>query len=187
MPPIFIAYYTQGTGYADEAQELAHTLTEFGLDFDVRGVPNLGSWQANTSFKPTFIRNMMLEHEGRQIVYLDADARVRHRPILLIDGMDGIDFAAHWKDGHELLGGTLYFGPGQKSWELVRRWQQECAEHPDVWDQKNLQAVVETGAVVDLSLTRISPPYCLIYDLMASQGPPIIEHLQASRRLKHHV
>jgi hypothetical protein len=183
MSPIYVAYYTLGTPYEAEALELAETLAAFGLDSDLQGVPNRGTWLRNTSYKPTFLRDMLLEYEGRPVVYLDADARVRQRPELF-DTLD-CDFAAHWKDGHELLSGTLYFGPTPEAWRLVREWESECQSHPDVWDQKCLD--IAAARFPDLCKVHLPAAYCQIFDLMSHHGRPCIEHMQASRRFKKAV
>jgi hypothetical protein len=44
MKPIIVSYYTVGTAYTDEAREMEATAHAFGLETDVRGVPNLGDW-----------------------------------------------------------------------------------------------------------------------------------------------
>lgn len=180
MNPLYVAYYTIGTPYAAEAAELIDTLEKFGLVYQVRGVPNRGSWDANTSFKPTFLRNMMTEFEGQPLVYLDADARVLQYP----DLFDTIscDVAAHWKDGHELLSGTLYLGAGVKTWELVKAWKAECDSNPGMWDQVCLDRVIMRRN--DLNVVNLPAPYTLIFDSMKHMGPAIIEHTQASRRHK---
>jgi hypothetical protein len=123
---------------------------------------------------------MMGEHPGRPLVWLDADARVRQVPGLLLN-LD-CDFAAHWKEGTELLSGTLYFGGTDAARRLAQAWAALCRAEPDVWDQKHLQKVVEHAD--GLRAERLPAPYTLIFDLMADQGPPVIEHLQASRKLR---
>jgi hypothetical protein len=186
MTPLFVAYYTLDTPYADEAAGLIETLEAFALEHDVRGIPNRGSWQANTSAKAAFIAQMLREREGRPLVYVDVDARIRAEPVLF-ERLRHVDFAAHWMRGHELLSGTLYFGPGPAAHRLVAEWEKECAAFPTTFDQLCLQRVVESGRIAELCLRQLPAPYTLIFDFMADLGPPVIEHLQASRRLKNGV
>ena len=116
---------------------------------------------------------------GGPVVYTDVDARFRSRPIAL-DELD-CDFAAHWRNGQELLSGTLYIGGGAAAAELVDLWILENESNPNRWDQKNLQAVLgrepSRWRTVDLPSA-----YCKIFDTM--HGEPVIEHFQASRRLR---
>lgn len=181
QPPLFICYHTPH--YAAEAAELAVTLRRFALRHEIVAVPDLGSWAANTSHKPTFIRDMMLKHEGRRLIYLDSDARIREYPSLFWELPPVTDIAAHYLNGKELLSGTLYFGPTKGAWEIVREWESECRKHPAVWDQRVLQRVLaeHTG---EWQVEELPPDYVQIFDTMAHYGKPVIEHMQASRRLK---
>jgi hypothetical protein len=176
--PLFISFYTPI--YRSEADGLLATLAAFGLSADVRLVESQGSWVRNCARKADFIAEMMDEYPGRPLVWLDADARVRQWPELLFH-LD-CDFAAHWKGGTELLSGTLYFGGTDAARRLVQPWAAMCRADPDVWDQKHLQRVV--GNADGLRVDTLPAPYVLIFDLMKDEGPPVIEHLQASRKLK---
>lgn len=183
MTPIFVSYFTQGTGYEVEAAELAITLRQFDLPHDIHGEPNLGSWQSNVSYKATFIRDMMLLHDDRPIVWLDADARVRLPPILLNDLR--CDMAFHRRDGVELLSGTLFISPTKEAWETVKLWKQECDAHPATWDQRCLDAVVQSNPAM-ANFAPLPAEYCAIFDGDMCDNP-VIEHMQASRRLRNAV
>jgi hypothetical protein len=165
--------------YAVEARAMDRSARDFGLHTDVREVPDLGDWTLNCGMKPTFIRDRMLDHEGRPVIWLDADARVRKKPNLFYG--QTCDFAAHWRDGAELLSGTMYFGPTPLAWKLVTTWCDEQRKTPGVWDQKVLQNVIPSIAGLDVK--RLPSTYTRIFD-NDTMGEPIIEHLQASRRLK---
>lgn len=183
--PVYIAFYTIDTPYEEESKRLENSLKKFNLQYDFLGVPNLGSWQKNTQYKAIFIRDMLRKYPNRSIVYLDADAVVQQYP-QLFDELD-CDFAAHYYNNKkrnfmELLGGTLYFGPSEKAKALVDVWIIVNNEFPDQWDQKNLDIAVHRMS--NLKLVELPPTYCLIFDLMKDQGPAVIEHFQASRRLK---
>lgn len=181
LPPLYVSFFTTD-GYAAEAAELQKTLDAFGLSSDVRGVPPFASWLEACGYKPKFLRQMQAAHPNRPLVWLDADARVREYPALF-DQMRDVDFAAHWKDGTELLSGTMYFGPTEWAAMLLETWEQGCAVAPEMWDQKVLQYLVERTEEV-LRVRRLPAPYTLIFDTMAGDGPPVIEHMQASRKLR---
>ena len=187
--PVICAYATENTGYTHEARELNNSLRKWGLERDIQTVPNLGTWQANTQYKAIFMKGMLRKHAPKPVVYVDADARFRRYPELF-DNF-AADFAAHWRkfdnNGNrrllELLSGTLYFANTPRAYEIVDAWIAENKRNPETWDQKTLGAVVRRlgDGVVDLP-----PEYCAIFD-GSMAADPVIEHMQASRRLKREV
>lgn len=179
MTPLFVSCFTPD--YADEARGLIETLNAFDLPHYVAEFGNRGDWVRNCANKPIFLREVRATNHGRPLVWIDADARIRQRPTLF-ENM-AADFAAHWKDGKELLGGTLFFGPSDGAGELIEQWDRECKMFPSEWDQANLQRIVESPKC-SLAASRLPAPYALIFDLMRDQGPPVIEQMQASRRLR---
>lgn len=176
MTPLIVSFFTPA--YADHAAHMEASAKEFGLETDVRGIPDLGAWELNCGLKPQFILQMMGEHRGRPIVWLDADARVRHKPELF-ETLD-CDFAAHWRCGAELLSGTMFFGRSQWATALVDAWISEQSRNPKEWDQRNLQAAIDRvdGLVIEI----LPSTYTRIFD-DPKMGEPVIEHLQASRQL----
>ena len=178
MRAIITSFYTHGTGYEAEAQQLESSARAFGLLTDIRGVPNLGDWCHNCAIKPAFIRDRMNDYPHRPIVWLDADARVRQTPELF-DNLT-CDFAAHWRHGVELLSGTMYFAPTPAAKQLATAWAEAQMRRPGEWDQRVLQDVIET--VPDLVVERLPKEYTRVFD-DSKMGVPIIEHMQASRRL----
>ena len=190
--PVFISYYTKNTGYEEEAKRLIGSLRRFNLEHDVEGVPNLGSWQKNTQYKAEFIKRMLLKHK-RAVVFIDADAMLRSYPFLFRD-FDA-DVAAHLRDyaqfpisrrheGKELLSGTLYIDYNERTLPLVDKWIALNRQNPTVWEQKNLQAALED---FEGEFKELPAEYCKIYDTMKVIQNPVVEHFQASRRLRHEV
>jgi hypothetical protein len=183
--PLFCSFFTPD--YRQEAEELIATLDAHKLEHDVRPWPDAGDWARNCNQKATFLRNMMLEHEGRPLVWLDADARVVAPPVMF-DSLT-CDFAAHWldwSDGRkELISSTLYFGPTPGAWDLLKSWMAASRDWPDVWDQKLLQELAERPRTLDV--VRLPPAYTYIFDISRDRYPnetPVIKQLQASRRLR---
>jgi hypothetical protein len=157
-------------------------LDKFGLPYHVEGRTSVGDWCQNCAQKAAFVREMMLRHEGRPLVWLDADARVIEYPYLF-DTMS-CDFAAHWFNGRELLSGTLYFGPTPAAWVLVQQWVSRCEAEPNVWDQVNLQAAVDADPA--LAVGRLPVEYAYIVDCRQSKRSVVL-HTQASRRYKRMI
>lgn len=182
MSPLFVSFFTPA--YAAEAAGLVESLDAFGLPHDVRKLDSRGSWVANCACKPAFIREMRAEHPGRPIVWLDADARVKAPPVLF-DTLAGFDFACHYRGGEELLSGTLFFGPTDTAYELLRAWEQECRFFPNEWDQKRLEIAV--SRVPGLKAYTLPPTYVRIFDAqdMGDAEDAVVIHRQASRRLRH--
>lgn len=183
MNYIVVAYYTIDTGYEDEAKKLIASLQEFNLPMDILGIPSQGSWEANTHYKPYFIQQMLVNHYPKDILYVDVDAIVKQYPVLF----DAVDFDVGYclREKQELLGGTLYFANNTKVHALVERWRGACKDHLNIWDQMILQFILESrSADLRLNLRVLPPTYCQIFDLMKDVGDPVIEHFQASRRLK---
>lgn len=194
-----IAYYTLGTDYEKEANQLKASLDKVGMKYQIEGVPNLGSWQENTRYKATFIKEKILENlEGETLLYLDVDARVRKYPIELEDIKEPIavrfeDFK--WQKG-TCLSGTILIKPTLDMVRLCKDW--ELKNNLTKSDKKNLE---QDNLGVLLNEYAFAYPhhfkykvlpveYCFIFDIhrrMYKGVEPIIEHLQASRRLKFKV
>jgi hypothetical protein len=184
MKPLFVSFYTPDNGYAEEAAQLVETLKEFGLDHHVANIGKMINWDLATQHKPVFLLKMMRCNPGRSVVWVDADARVRKAPTLF-ESLD-CDFAAHWRAGEELLSGTLYFSNSDASRHLALLWAERVREKPEQWDQVTLDQIVRPCPDW-LRVATLPAPYTLIFDSMANDGPPVIEHTQASRRLKVHA
>ena len=178
MTPLYISLFT--TAYSEHAQGLLASLDAFDLPSDVRYEPSGGSWIANVNRKAGFILEQMRRHPGRPLVWLDADARVRQYPELF--EQLSCDFAAHWRYGVELLSGTLYFAPTTAARLLCEEWHRQCTLHPDRWDQITLDHVVTAG-IEGLRVEKLPASYTCIFD-DPKMGPPVVEHLQASRQLR---
>lgn len=174
---IVVSFYTPS--YADEAQGLIATCQEFGLRHDVRAVPSLGTWERNTQHKAVFMRSMLGRHT-EDVLWLDADARVRQCPQML-EWLDA-DVAVHYREGYELLSGTLWMRPSDRTRRLCDSWVNTCERFPDMWDQQALDRAIK-GAK-DIRVFNLPAPYALIFDTMEHEGPAVVEHRQASRRLR---
>ena len=185
MNYIVVAYYTLNTSYADEMQHLMASLKKFNLPMDIVGIPSQGSWQANTEYKAYFVKQMLIRHYPKDILYLNADARVQQYPVLF-DNVN-FDLGVYYLNG-ELISSTVYFANNAKVSVLVDMWIAYCFRNPDRWDQQILQHVLnEKGKDLQLQVQILPPTYCKIFDTMRSVENPVIEQFQASRRFKKEV
>lgn len=180
---IVVAYFTEKTEYAAEVENLIHSLKKFNLPSDILGISSQGNWQANTQYKPYFIKQMLMRHYPKDILYLDADARVQQYPLLFDDA--NFDLGVVFRNNIELLTGTLYLSNNGRVFELVDRWFKGCFHYPSIWEQRILQFILkEKSRDLHLKVNLLPSTYCQIFDLMKDAGDPVIEQFQASRRFK---
>ena len=193
---VIVAYYTLNTPYEEEAKKLSKSLNKLGLNHDVVGVTNLGNWQANTRFKAKFMEDMLNKHVGKNLLYIDSDAIVHSKPVLFQDYK--ADIAVRWQDfrwrKNECLSGTIFMANNEKTRELCRRWQKvNTSEGPNAttFEQWNLGSVIkQMEAEGKIKTDNLPPEYTMIFDSMRAMYPnivPVIEHFQASRKLKNKV
>ncbi len=188
--PVIVSFYTAGTPYEQEARNLIASCRELGLKHEIIGVPPLGSWEENCSFKARFISEAW-SRIGKPLLWVDADAIIR-RPPTHLAGCPA-DFAVHKHEGWLFNSATLYFNQTPEAEDLLGRWRRRCLENPKVWDQITLDLAWEE-AVRDRPLRTLWLPaaYAKIFDHAdaAASGPdldgagPVIEQFQASRRHK---
>jgi len=174
------------------------SLVDKGIKTDIRGINSLGSWRANTSYKPTFIKQMLETHKDCNIVFVDADAEVLCYPELFDNIPEEYNIAAHILDKDtwynqkfekpkELLSGTLFIRNVYKSYDLVDKWITSCKNHPLDWEQAVLQ---RTLLRTNTPIYELPLSYCFIKTLPNGQEPtvkieqPVIIHNQVSRKLK---
>lgn len=195
-PYIIVSYYTTNTPYEKEADKLIKSLQLLRIPYDVVGVPNLGDWQSNTRFKAKFMQDMLIRHKGKSIVWVDSDAVVHSYPDLF--DSYSCDVAVRWQDfrwrKNECLSGTIYLANNPQTLELCRRWEgNNISEGPGAktFEQWNLGKAIEDmrneGKIKDENLP---PEYTMIFDSMRQMYPnitPVIEHFQASRKLRNKV
>lgn len=183
---IVSAFYTKDTPYEGEARKLKKTCKKFNIPYDIVGIPQQQNWEANCAQKPRIIKEALLRHEDKNIVYLDADARIMRDPVLF-DVFAG-DVGVHYLFGKELLSGTIFLKNTNSVFNLVTLWELVQQEAEGTWDQIVLQDVLrEFGSRLGIRLKTLPANYCQIEDIMAHAGRPVIKHTQASRRLKHVV
>lgn len=192
MKPVITSFYTEGTGYEQEADRLRKSLEALdGVEWFIDSVPNLGSWEANASHKASFMRDM-LDKFQRPVVWVDADA-VFHSYPAIFDEID-TDIAVYyltWKEPGQtiksLRSGTFYLEPTEATDRLIRQWLENNRRNPNVsFPQSNLHDAVEQTA--GLRVHKLPREYCCIIGWAEHYHiTPVIEHLQASRKFRGKV
>jgi hypothetical protein len=187
-PWILVSYYTKDSLYEKYASGLIKSLKKHKVNFHVEGIKSLGSWELNTSYKPSFIIKMCKKFPDYNIVWVDCDASLNAYPgLFTILDCDIAAFEFSWKkyygktNNFEMLSGTLFFKNNEFVLDILNKWKDECQKFPKIWDQKHLEKVVEG------KYFRLPEQYCQIFDSMKSVKNPIITHHQASREFRRLV
>lgn len=188
-----VTFYTEGTGYQVEVQKLAASAREQDVPLIAYPVAPRGSWRANLNAKSETILEAMHDYPKLDVAFVDADAIFRHRPALFdyLSTAQEWDLAAHFFTGSrlergELLSGTLWIANTPKGQAIVRAWDAYGKRHPEIRHQKCLQLVLQADP--DARIYHLPASYTRIYDHPGMRGvDPVIEHFQASRRLRNRV
>jgi len=189
--PLVVGYYTIDTPYEHEFQTLKLSLESFGYEYDYHGVPNLGSWQKNTQYKAHFIKKMLEDFPGEPILYLDVDALMIRKPVIL-DNIDCDIAAVHYGKTTELLSGTIYFSGSDVCMKVVNRWIDINVQYPKklpnrlpAWDQRTLALAI--GQIKECRFEELPQEYTYIIELTQKFAPdlhPVILHTRGAKRFK---
>lgn len=195
-----VSFYTKNTPYEQVANEfLLPTVKKFNLDYYVEAIEDLGSWDANTSYKSVFLLECLNKFK-EPICFLDADAEIIKYPELLYNLPKDFDFAyhllnwnGHWRNNWDdtsnmhLLSGTLAIGYTDKARAVLNRFKKECPESVGKWEQRVLQDIIESTK--ELKVTLLPAEYCCVlmtdYSMPKYIKDPIIVHNQCSRKYRY--
>lgn len=193
--PIVISFYTLGTPYEEEVKNLVDSCLKFEIETDIVGIENLGSWEKNCAMKPPFILQKLQEH-NRPVFWVDADAVFRHEPDFT--EFNGYDISVRLNEflpldhPSRIVSNAVYVDttglPVIEKWRrLTEQGMNEPGRILEFWDQMALRDALQQSSI------RFYPmplKYSKIFDfddLFISESEVVIEHFQASRRLKHVV
>jgi len=193
--PLVVSFFTKDTPYEQEAIEFIASCKNFGIEHEVEGLESRGAWDRNCALKPRFILKKLKEKK-RSLLWVDIDARFRKH----LEPYDWAkaDFSVRVNEdlplgsSSRLCSGTLYCSYHPEILRLLEDWECLCEDYLaktsrkiEVWDQKVLQeALIKNPSV---HIVPLALKFCTICDLdsgVITQEEIIIEHTQASRRLK---
>ncbi len=192
--PMVVSFYTRNTGYEKEAKRLIRELHLFGLEHDIQGIQSLGSWQANTQYKAKVIAGMLEKYSGRDILWLDVDSSIYQYPHVFDDadfdlGVHKIDWAKY-TNGHrtdvQLANAVIYLRNIRVVKQFINAWVKLNEQYPNRIEMQTMAEMLDKWED-KLVYRNIPASYCQIYDMMASEGYPVIEQRQASRQYKNKV
>jgi len=179
------SYYTPDNGYPEDAHHLSASLDRLGIPAEIEQVPSVGSWRANCMRRASWLLER-LRGSDEAVLWIDVDAVVRSDPRPYLETLTDCDVAFHFLNGKELLGGTMLYRPTPNAVLLLERWVGQNVVYPQAFrSQINLARAVES--VSGLRVAHLPPEYTFIFDTMRAIYPdavPVIEHYQASRRLR---
>ncbi len=188
--PLVVSYFTDAF-YQRDAFELARSCQRFALDMAIEQVRDLGSWEKNTSFKPRFLLEKHEQYPDRNLLWLDADARVRKTPFLLRKLSFDLSYYHIESPHRQALSGTVFLGNGDMRAPFLREWILKTELNPD----KNDQACMELARKEmpeEFRFIELPAEYCWIFDFngtelvdkLTTKSDPVIEHMQSSRWAK---
>ena len=190
MIPV-VSFYTENTPYKAEAMQMKKSALAVGFsDVNLFKVSNRGTWGRNCQQKVEILLKAC-DIIQEPFVYVDADARFIRPPYLFRGHLiNCFDLALHYFKQDELLSGTIWINPTDRTRHILNVWQRLCVERPGVWDQRLLAEVLEDNAD-HVDVFKLPPEYTWIFDLSplyyGENLEPCIVHYQASRKYKNLV
>jgi len=197
---IVVSFYTTGTGYEDVVRKLEASLVEHKLPYHLFPCEPEGTWRKNLNHKSRVILEAFDMYPDKDIVFIDADGIVRRYPVLFdqLSTDHAYDMAAHFHpykgtniNGGSLLSGTLWIQNSDRGKRLVSEWHKIAQDHPKVRHQHCLRLAVNelNRKGVGIKVYRMPREYTLIFDYYRGKNrpKPVIEHFQASRKLRREV
>ena len=191
-----VTFVTTGTGYEREVERLALSAARLSIPLRIYHHPNLRNWRLNLNWKSLTILEAMTDYPDKDIVWVDADAKFHSWPALFdeLSLARAHDIAFHrWvhsrlDPGRELLSGTLWVANTERGAKLVSAWHEKALKSRAIRHQRALDEVLK-GERAGWRCFALPVQYTAIFDHRAVRGriQPVIEHFQASRRLRRAV
>ena len=180
------SFYTPDDGYPQDAARLIASLDRLGIPAEVALIESAGSWKGNCMRRASWLLER-LRGSDQAVLWIDADAVVRSDPRPYLETLTEFDVGFHFLRGKELLGGTMLFRATPLAVLLLERWVGQNIVYPQAFrSQTNLARAVES--IQGLRVAHLPCEYTFIFDTMRTLHPdvaPVIEHFQASRRLRN--
>lgn len=182
---LIVTGYSINTPYEEEVKKFIDSLNDHHItNYKVYPFDSKGSWAKNCQQKAIILKQALTEQK-ENVCWVDADAVFLNPPILL--GNIASEIAYHYFEKRkEVLTGTLYLKNCPIVLSLVDEWIKVNNSNNE-WDQRNLQAILQSTQYQGISTTRLPAEYCKIFDSDQITPHPVIIHNQASRRFKSRI
>jgi hypothetical protein len=146
----------------------------------------LRAWKAAVLYKPEFIRRKLRLHPGRDIIWVDADAKILTYPEFLMAENPDFDISYFHMDVLRdiTFGGTVFYRNCPAVVSLVDEWAAEVKRNPKALDERSLATVVK--ARKDIVFKSLPPELCWVERWMRANyrsATPVIEQYAVSRPL----
>jgi len=178
-----VSYYTDSF-YEQLAEGLRRSCEALDLKNDIERVDDSGSRLRNLHYKVPFLRRKMAEHEGSDLLWIDADSIVLSPPQLLLEDGDYDLAATFWQEWF-CYSATLFLRNNAASRALLDLWEEENTRRSHLLDDQNLTSVLLTKPAI--RILRLPFEYAWTERwLRGKEYPyrPVILHLEISRREK---
>ena len=190
--------------YRGEVHGWIDACKQFAFKYHAKPVASRGSWRLNCGLKPDFMLECLARF-NEPLLWIDIDGRVKG-PMLALETAPGqYDFGAWFipwdqmnpadrpggadtkNDG--ISSGTMFWNNTPASIEFLNRWL--AAEHGQYrYGQIVLGEVWHNQRPTDLRTWHMPQAWFKVFDRpwkRGESGPPLIEHFQASRRLRSQI
>jgi hypothetical protein len=195
---ILVSLYTIDTPYEEKIKELKSTIKNRKIDYCLFGKLPLGDWRKNLNHKSGIILKAMEMFPCKDIVFVDADAKVNKYPVLFdrLSKEKQANIAACFHEYKEsvspgsLLSGTLWIKNCKKSKGLIMRWHEIGLKNEKIRHQHCLRLAIDEFNMDSsfLQIYRLPTEYTYIFDYhYGKQLNPVITHYQASRKFREQV
>jgi hypothetical protein len=130
-----------------------------------------------------FLLGQLEKHPNKDIVYLDADAVIKKQPVLFETISEDMGIFFGFANG-ETMTGTLFLKNNEKVKQLIRLWICGNLVSEEPMEHLILNKVIKSKDISGLTIYKLPPQYCKIFDLMKKVPDEVIVHYQASRRAR---
>ena len=191
---LVVSFYTEETPYQFEAMSLIASCQMHGIELEIEAIPSQGSWERNCAKKPRFILDKLLEKK-RPIFWVDADAVFHKSPDF--NPFQSFDLSLYEvpQRAHDRYfryrAGSIFINYTPQAVQFAHDWVAHCEKA--LKEEKNLSFLDQTSLFDLLTLKphlrfeTLPLSYCKIFDTdshLISQSEVVVEHFQASLRLK---
>lgn len=175
---VVCAFYTPN--YRDEVERLEISLKAFDQEYHLQEYDRLPTWEQNTGIKPKFLLECLHRFEGKDILYLDADAFIRRSMDNSFDQFEG-DIGLHFNEkggSHAIRTGTIYLRNTPATREFMLDWIDAQTLNLKYNDQDSFEVAYKNKKAV--TFFNLPVEYVKIFD--RDDVKAYVEHFQASRR-----
>jgi len=174
-----IAFHTDDDIYNEMIGNLKESFLKFSVPYYIKTIPSQRSWRDTHRYMHGEIRKAFDLFPDENLVYLDADAVIREYPKLFDTITAEVAFNYNYQKQRVRVG-TLYLKNCDKVKKLIEMWGIKSKADNCFQSAGFDQAL----ALDEYDIYRLPDPYTRIFDHKIQKGKPIIEHFQASRRVK---